>query len=182
MTQALRFAAKLAKSSEEVDYRDRKAAWIGVAGLQVALRQLLSEGMLTRSETVLLGYEANRLWTAAASRRSADGFFGESPVVPDDDDAEDPFKPRPSRMPWGRAGNRYESPFDMLSYPGCRSVGQWTRMLAKAVKENQISPTVLRELTLHLGAVWKSMEADLDDEIWDEDSFDDDEDADSGLF
>jgi len=139
IAQALQFAARIADPYYLEEYQDRKVSWIELSLARLNLRELLAAGMLTRTESRLVGYQVGRLWETIAN----------TPVFAIE------TRYRSHDMPWSlkldergmfsRTGNSYRW--------SDGSLAQWLDILGKASGSDQISPVVLKEVLSHIKLV-----------------------------
>jgi len=134
--KTVRFAATVAKADDQA-YTDRKPAWLRLSKANLLVRELLSDGMLTRDEAVLMNHGINSFWD----------IIEERPV-----DAVQRRLPSP-RTPWG-CDDSSDDLVDIGVYPGYRNLGHWLDILGKAPDPDKISPIVYKEVLGQLKVIW----------------------------
>jgi hypothetical protein len=153
VTGTLRFAAKVAKAENQM-YKDCKTAWIRFCKAKLLARELLSDGMLTRDEAVLMNHGINSFWDVIDQR---------------------PMDAVQRRLHFSGTLLRYDPDVgqnDLIGgeiYPGYRNLGHWLDILGKATDSEKVSPVVYKEVLQQLKVILPCQRALLlkDYEDWD---------------
>ena len=169
---ALRFATKVVRADDQT-CQDRKTVWVRLCKANLLVRELLSSGMLTRDDAVLMSHGINSFWDIIA-RRPLDAVQR---------------RLRTPNMSW-----TWDSRDDLVGagiYPGYQNLGHWLDILSKASDSGKVSPIVHKEVLQQLKVIWPCRRELLlqeheeweSREMWETDYFDTDDDSPStGLF